>query len=57
VAKKYLDEFGKLAKENNTMIIPGNLADISGMIATAMSTLKFGQGQPPGRQEVGVEKA
>jgi regulator of protease activity HflC (stomatin/prohibitin superfamily) len=40
VAKKYLDQFGKLAKENNTMIIPSNLADISGMIASAMATLK-----------------
>lgn len=38
VAKKYLDEFGKLAKENNTMIIPGNLTDMSGMVATAMAT-------------------
>jgi regulator of protease activity HflC (stomatin/prohibitin superfamily) len=40
VAKKYLDEFGKLAKENNTMIIPGNLTDVSGMVATALTTLK-----------------
>ncbi len=40
VAKKYLDQFGKLAKENNTMIIPSNLGDVSGMVATAMSTLK-----------------
>ncbi|MCW5212858.1 SPFH/Band 7/PHB domain protein [Desulfobulbus sp. TB] len=40
VAKKYLDEFGKMAKENNTMIIPGNLTDVSGMVATAMATLK-----------------
>lgn len=39
VAKKYLDEFGKLAKENNTMIVPGNLTDVSAMVATAMSTL------------------
>ncbi len=39
VAKKYLDEFGKLAKENNTMIVPGNLTDVSSMVATAMSTL------------------
>lgn len=40
VAKKYLDEFGKMAKENNTMIVPGNLTDVSGMVATAMATLK-----------------
>ncbi len=44
VAKKYIDEFGNLAKENNTMIIPGNLTDVSSMVATAMSTLKHTQG-------------
>ncbi|WP_136795383.1 MULTISPECIES: SPFH domain-containing protein [Desulfosediminicola] len=45
VAKKYIDEFGKLAKENNTMIIPGNLTDVSGMVATAMKTLEHTKGQ------------
>jgi regulator of protease activity HflC (stomatin/prohibitin superfamily) len=40
VAKKYLDQFGKLAKENNTMILPGNLTDVASMVATAMATLK-----------------
>lgn len=39
VAKKYIDEFGNLAKENNTMIVPSNIADISSMVATAMATL------------------
>lgn len=36
VAEKYVDAFGKLAKENNTLIVPGNLGDMSGMIASAM---------------------
>lgn len=40
VAKKYLDQFGKLAKENNTMIVPANLADVSSMVATVMTTLE-----------------
>ncbi len=40
VAKKYLDQFGKLARENNTMILPGNLTDVASMVATAMSTLR-----------------
>ncbi|MDY7038844.1 MAG: stomatin-like protein [Thermodesulfobacteriota bacterium] len=39
VAEKYIAEFGKLAKENNTMIIPTNMGDISSMVATAMSVL------------------
>ncbi|MCL2340549.1 MAG: paraslipin [Proteobacteria bacterium] len=40
VAKKYLDQFGKLAKENNTMILPANLTDVSSMVATAMTTME-----------------
>ena len=40
VAKQYIGEFGKLAKESNTMIIPGNLTDISSMVASAMATLE-----------------
>jgi regulator of protease activity HflC (stomatin/prohibitin superfamily) len=40
VAEQYLNEFGKLAKTNNTMIIPSNLADIAGMIKAASSVLK-----------------
>ncbi len=33
IAEQYLAEFGKLAKENNTMIIPSNLSDIAGIVA------------------------
>lgn len=39
VAEQYIAEFGKLAKENNTMIIPSNLGDMSSMVATAMSII------------------
>ena len=35
IAEQYLKEFGKLAGENNSLIIPTDLSDISGMIATA----------------------
>jgi hypothetical protein len=31
--------FFQLAKENNTMIIPAELGNVSAMVATAMSTL------------------
>ncbi|HHM01566.1 MAG TPA: paraslipin [Caldithrix abyssi] len=40
IAEQYLGEFGKLARENNTMIIPSDLTDIAGMIATAMTVVK-----------------
>jgi regulator of protease activity HflC (stomatin/prohibitin superfamily) len=35
IAEQYLGEFGKLAKESTTMILPSNLTDISSVIATA----------------------
>ncbi len=37
IAEQYLGAFGKLAKENNTIILPSNLADISSIVATATS--------------------
>ncbi len=39
VARQYITQFGQMAKTNNTMIVPGNLTDISAMVATAMSTI------------------
>ncbi len=48
VAKRYVDQFGKLARENNTMILPGNLTDVAAMVATAMSTIRqTGGGKAP----------
>ena len=40
VAEQYLNEFGKLAKTNNTMIIPNNMADVASILATSMSVLQ-----------------
>ena len=40
VAEEYVKQFGAMAKTTNTMILPANLADISGLIATAMTTIK-----------------
>ncbi len=42
IAQQYLDEFGKLAKTNNSMIIPTDLADIAGVIKVAKSVIKQG---------------
>ena len=39
VAKQYVKEFGNLAKENNTLIIPSDVSNISSMVATAMSVI------------------
>ena len=40
IAEQYLNEFGKLAKTNNSIIIPSNLSDIAGMIASAATVIK-----------------
>lgn len=40
IAEQYLHEFGKLASENNTMIIPSDLSDIASIITSAKSVLK-----------------
>jgi regulator of protease activity HflC (stomatin/prohibitin superfamily) len=36
VAEAYVEQFGNLAKQTNTVILPANVADMAGMIATAM---------------------
>jgi regulator of protease activity HflC (stomatin/prohibitin superfamily) len=40
LAQQYLKEFGNLAKTNNTMIIPSNLADVAGVIKSCTSVIK-----------------
>ncbi len=40
IAEQYLNEFGKLAKTNNSIIIPSNLSDIAGMIKSAATVIK-----------------
>jgi regulator of protease activity HflC (stomatin/prohibitin superfamily) len=40
VAEKYVEAFSSVAKEGNTLILPGNLADMGGLVATAMSIVK-----------------
>lgn len=40
LAEQYINEFGKLAKTGNTMILPADLANISGFIKSVQSVLK-----------------
>ncbi|MCV5920243.1 hypothetical protein OFN60_43090, partial [Escherichia coli] len=44
VAEKAVEAFGQLAQKNNTMIVPGNMSEVSGLIATAMSLYKGSAG-------------
>jgi regulator of protease activity HflC (stomatin/prohibitin superfamily) len=43
VAEKYVEAFGNVAKAGNTLILPGNLADMGAMVASAMSIVKSQQ--------------
>jgi len=50
IAEQYLMEFGKLAKTNNTMIVPADLSDIAGIISGITSVVsKVGPGQLPSK--------
>ena len=42
VAEKAVDAYGQLAKINNTMIVPGNMSEVSALIGTAMTLLNKG---------------
>lgn len=46
VAEQYVQAFGELAKQGNTLIVPANLSDLSSLIASAMSVVKNTGGAP-----------
>ena len=50
VAESYLEQFGQLAKEGNTLVIPANLSDMASMISLATTIISKGSDQ-------GVSKA
>jgi len=46
VAQQAVEAFSQLAQKNNTMIVPSNLAEVSGIIGTAMALMKSPVAQP-----------
>jgi len=40
IAEQYVEQFGKLARENNTMILPAELSDIGAVVAGLAQTLE-----------------
>ncbi len=40
VAQQAVEAFAQLAQKNNTMIIPGNMSEVAGLIGTAMALVK-----------------
>ncbi len=39
LAEKYIAEFGNLAKQNNTLILPANVADVASLVAQALAVV------------------
>jgi len=42
VAEKAVEAYAQLAQKNNTMIVPGHMGEVAGLIGTAMALLKGG---------------
>ncbi len=40
VAEKAVEAYAQLAQKNNTMIVPGNMTEVAGLIGTAMGLIK-----------------
>ena len=53
IAEQYLTEFGKLAKTNNSMIVPADLSDIAGVITSITSVINKTKVEPPIIQSTG----
>ena len=49
IAEQYVTQFGAIAKEGNTLVVPANLADVASMLALATNIVKDGdRGDRPG---------
>lgn len=46
IAEQYLGEFGKLARTNNTMIIPSDLSDVASIVASVAKVFSVTRGGP-----------
>jgi regulator of protease activity HflC (stomatin/prohibitin superfamily) len=40
VAEKAVEAYAQLAQKNNTMIVPGNMSEVAGLISTAMALIR-----------------
>ena len=49
VAEKAVEAYAQLAQKNNTMIVPGNMTEVSALIASAMAVIKQGGATGGGR--------
>jgi regulator of protease activity HflC (stomatin/prohibitin superfamily) len=49
VAEQYIVKFGELAKTNNTLVLPANVADVGSMLALAMNMIAKRPPAPPAK--------
>ncbi|KIX04946.1 uncharacterized protein Z518_05817 [Rhinocladiella mackenziei CBS 650.93] len=55
VAEKYVEAFSNLAKQGTAVVVPGNVGDIGGMIASAMAVYsKVNEGQKKSMEPMAV---
>lgn len=47
VAEKAVEAYAQLAQKNNTMIVPGHMGEVAGLIGTAMALMKGGSTPGP----------
>ena len=43
IAEQYVEQFGNLARESNTLVVPANLSDMASMIALATTVISSGK--------------
>jgi regulator of protease activity HflC (stomatin/prohibitin superfamily) len=47
IAEQYIQQFGNLAKQGNTFVVPANLSDLAGMLTLASTVLRDGSPASP----------
>jgi regulator of protease activity HflC (stomatin/prohibitin superfamily) len=50
VAEQYVEQFGRIAKAANTLVVPANLSDVASMLALATRLLRADGGDAAGRE-------
>jgi regulator of protease activity HflC (stomatin/prohibitin superfamily) len=48
IGEEYVRQFGKLAKESTTLVVPGNLSDLASVVSMATSIMRKPPPAPPG---------
>ena len=46
VAEKAVEAYAQLAQKNNTMIVPGNMSEVSALVGTAMALMRSSVATP-----------